>query len=58
MKHAIGNHYEKVVIRHLDWERSESSLSTLDKFLEEVDGRRYNMTFDMIRRKKTMGADK
>ena len=56
MKHAIGSHYEKVVFRHLDWVRSEASLSTLDKFLGEVEGRRYNMTFDMIRRKRTMGA--
>ena len=30
------------------------SLSILDQFLKEVQGRKYNMTFDLLRRKKTI----
>ena len=36
IKWAIGSHYEKIVLRHLDWERSETSLNIVDRFLEEV----------------------
>ena len=54
MKWAIGNFYDKVVLRHLEWQRNEMSLSILDQFLKEVQGRKYNLTFDLLRRKKTI----
>ena len=36
MKHAIGGFYSKIVLRHLDWDRPDSSLDVLERFLQEV----------------------
>ena len=33
MKHAIGSFYRKIAIRHLDFERSDSSIDTLEQFV-------------------------
>ena len=30
IKHAMGNFYSKIAIRHLDWERPDSSLDMLE----------------------------
>ena len=49
----IGGHYTKVALRHIEWQRSNASLDILQKFLEEVQGRDYNLTLDMVLRKTT-----
>ena len=33
---VIGDHYTKVALRHIEWERTNASLGILEKFLEEV----------------------
>ena len=32
IRHAIGSFYDKVVLRHLDWERTDESLDLLEKY--------------------------
>ena len=51
IKRSIGRMYEKVVLRHLEWVRTDESLRNLEKFVKEVRGREYNFTFDMIRKR-------
>jgi len=53
IKPHIGTFYTKVAIRHLDWERPDASLDILEQFLEEVNGREYNMSMDMLNKKNT-----
>ena len=36
MKHVIGSFYKKIVLRHLDWERPDSSLDLLEQFISEA----------------------
>ena len=36
MKHALGNFYKKIVLRHLEWDRPDESLELLEKFVNEV----------------------
>ena len=36
MKQTIGSFYKKIVLRHLEWDRSEHSLEVLEQFLDEV----------------------
>ena len=54
MKHTIGSFYRKIVIRHLEWDRPDSSLDTLERFIEEVQGRRYNFSLGMLRKRQTV----
>ena len=58
-KRSIGGWYEKVVLRHLEWDRTDESLRNLEKFVKEIRGRAYNFTFDMIRKRQTknLGRD-
>lgn len=42
MKQAIGTFYRKVVIRHLEWDRPDSSLDLLEQFINEVQGATYS----------------
>jgi len=44
MKHVIGSFYKKIVLRHLEWERPDYSLDVLERFLEEVQGAKYNFS--------------
>ena len=37
----LGQFYERIVLRHLDFERNETSLLQLEKFLKEVNGHKY-----------------
>ena len=36
MKHVLGTFYEKVALRHLDWERPDESLDLLEQFITET----------------------
>ena len=54
IRHAIGSFYEKVVLRHLDWERTDESLELLEKFIDQVEGREYN--FGVGQLKKQLSA--
>ena len=51
MKHVIGSFYKKIVLRHLDWERPDMSLDVLERFIEEVQGRSYNFSLSMLRKR-------
>ena len=51
--HHVGGFYTKVALRHLEWERPDASLDILEQFLEEVNGRDYNLSMDMLRRGQT-----
>ena len=50
-KTQIGNLYEKIVLRHLEWKRPDKALINLEKFVREVRGRAYNLSFDMLRKR-------
>ena len=56
IRHCIGSFYSKVVLRHLNWERPDDSLDNLEKFLDEVNGRDYNMSVNMIRKMQTLNS--
>ena len=36
MKQALGTFYQKIALRHLDWERPDSSLDLLEQFINET----------------------
>ena len=36
MKHTIGSFYKKIVLRHLEWDRPDTALDTLEQFIEEA----------------------
>ena len=36
MKQCLGTFYEKIALRHLDWERPDSSLDLLEQFINET----------------------
>ena len=50
IKHAIGTFYDKVVLRHLDWERTDESLELLEKFVDQVEGRDYDFALGSLSR--------
>ena len=51
MKFTIGSFYSKIVLRHLDWDRPEMSLDMLERFIEETQGRKYNFSLSMLRKR-------
>jgi len=54
MKHTIGNFYKKIVLRHLEWQRPDSSLDILEQFMDEVKNSRYNFTLNKLRKRDTI----
>ena len=36
MRHALGSFYQKIALRHLDWERPDESLEILEQFINET----------------------
>ena len=54
MKHTIGSFYKKIVLRHLDWDRPDASLDLLEQFLEEVNGRKYELGLKFLGGRKTI----
>ena len=50
MKHTMGTFYKKIVLRHLDWERSDSALDILEQFIEQAQGREYGFSLDQLRK--------
>lgn len=57
MKHTIGDFYKKIVIRHLDWERPDSSLDVLEQFIDEVNGLKYKFSLNQLKRRQTVNLD-
>ena len=51
MKFTIGSFYRKIVLRHLNWERPDRSLDILEQFIEEAQGRQYNFSLGMLRKR-------
>jgi len=58
MKFTIGSFYSKIVLRHLEWERPEMSLDVLERFIEQVQGRKYNFSLSMLRKRQTVNLGK
>ena len=56
IKAHMGTFYRKIVLRHLEWERPDSSLDTLEQFLNEVQGRKYDLNIGKLMKKQTMAA--
>ena len=44
LRDHIGKFYDRIVLRHLEFERGEAALDNLEKFLKEVNGRKYKFT--------------
>ena len=58
MKFTIGSFYSKIVLRHLEWERPEMSLDVLERFIEQAQGRDYNFSLSMLRKRQTVNLGK
>lgn len=48
LKPHLGTFYLRVVIRHIDWERTEESLSNLEVFMKEVVGNSYSFSMKQL----------
>ena len=48
IKQHLGTFYLRVVIRHIDWERTESSLENLEVFMKEVVGNSYSFSMKQL----------
>ena len=57
MKHALGNFYKKIVLRHLDWDRPDESLELLEKFVNEVQGAQYQFKLSQLAKRQTVNFD-
>ena len=57
MKHTIGNFYSKIVLRHLEWDRPDSSLDILEQFLEEAQQCHYKFRLKMLKKRQTVNLD-
>lgn len=44
----IGKFYEKIVVRHLNFERTDAQLSKLEQFLKEVNGHKYEIKVSQV----------
>ena len=44
IKDQIGKFYQKIVLRHLDWDRSDESLTTLIELVNKVNGNSYDFS--------------
>jgi hypothetical protein len=54
MKKNYGDFYSRIVLRHINGERTEESLSLLGKFLKEVCGNKYSFRPRQLVRQKTV----
>lgn len=54
MKTSYGEYYARIVLRHLDHERTDANLELLGKFLKEVCGKSYSFRPRDLIRKDTM----
>mmetsp|Transcript_9874 Transcript_9874/g.13463 ORF Transcript_9874/g.13463 Transcript_9874/m.13463 type:complete len:193 (+) Transcript_9874:274-852(+) len=54
MKHTIGNFYQKIVLRHLEWSRPNEALDILEQFIEEAQQCKYNVSLDILRNRRTV----
>ena len=58
MKYTIGSFYKKICIRHLDWERPDSSLDVLEQFINEVQGHQYSFSLTQLKKRNTINLSK
>ena len=40
----LGKFYERIAIRHLDFPRTDKSLTALETFLEQINGSKYSLS--------------
>lgn len=58
MKDAIGSFYEKIVLRHLEWDRPDQSLDVLEQFIEQANGHEWKFSLSMLRSRQTVNPGK
>lgn len=58
LRHNLGQFYERVVLRHLEFHRDETSFVQLEKFLEEVNGHSYSFRPRMLIKRDTVKVDR
>ena len=58
MKNTIGDFYKKIVIRHLEWDRPDSALDMLERFVDEVQGAKYSFRLGMLKHRNTINLGK
>ena len=54
---SLGQFYERIVLRHLEFHRDETSFLQLDKFLEEVNGHSFSFKASMLVKRDTVKMD-
>ena len=54
MRPHLGTFYKKIVIRHLDFDRSDRHIELLEHFLKEVHGAKYGLKPRQLMRQKTI----
>lgn len=54
IKEYLGNFYMKVVLRHIDWDRSDKSLDNLELFMKEVIGSTYSFSMKSLFKRDTV----
>lgn len=50
----LGKFYDRIMLRHLDYYRTEDSLTKLEKFLKEVNGKKYGLRASQLLKRDTM----
>jgi len=53
-----GKFYEKLVFRHIDFDRGDKMVNNLEKFLSEAVGLKYSIGGNKLLRKTTKRMDK
>ena len=51
MKHTIGDFYDKICLRHLEWSRPDQSFDILDSFIEEALKCSYQINLNKLRKR-------
>lgn len=48
MRQNLGKFYERIAVRHLDFDRSSTALDNLETFLKEVNGSKYSLKLGQV----------
>lgn len=52
----LGEFYERIVLRHLEFKRSDDSLNKLEQFLKEVNGKHYSFKPKHLMKRNTINT--
>jgi hypothetical protein len=50
----LGAFYQRMVLRHLDFERTEYNLNQLEQFVQEALGKQYKFSLGMLKHRETV----